>query len=91
MRWLLAIGFVVLASVQVHADELPHAVALLPLAAGAKLELYGQPVAREGARALVKGGLEDVVVAPKLAVPTWARVVLHGAITAHKVSLTLIT
>lgn len=91
MRWLLAIGFVVLASVQARADELPHAIALLPLDADAKLELYGQPVASEVARALVKGGLEVVVVGPKMAVPAQARVVVDGTIKADKGGAIMIT
>ena len=84
MRWLLAIGFVVLASVQARADEPAHAVALLPLDADAKMELYGQPVASEVARALVKGGIEVVVVGPKMAVPAQARLVVDGTIKAGK-------
>jgi hypothetical protein len=84
MRWLLAIGFVVLASVQARADEPAHAVALLPLDADAKMELYGQPVASEVARSLVKGGIEVVVVGPKMAVPAQARLVVDGTIKADK-------
>jgi hypothetical protein len=84
MRWLLAISLVVLAGVQARADEPGHAVALLPLDADAKLELYGQPVASEVARALVKGGIEVVVVGPKMAVPAQARLVVDGTIKAGK-------
>ena len=91
MKWLLAIGFVVLASVQARADEPQHAVALLPLDADAKLELYGQPVASELARALVQGGIEVVVVGPKMAVPAQARLVVDGTIKAGKGDTVLIT
>ena len=84
MRWLLAIGLVVLASVQAFADEPAHAVALLPLDADAKLELYGQPVASEVARSLVQGGIEVVVVGPKMAVPAQARLVVDGTIKGGK-------
>jgi hypothetical protein len=84
MRWLLAIGFVVLASAQAFADEPAHAVALLPLDADAKLELYGQPVASEVARSLVQGGIEVVVVGPKMAVPAQARLVVDGTIKGGK-------
>jgi hypothetical protein len=84
MRWLLAIGLVVLASVQARADEPAHAVALLPLDADAKLELYGQPVASEVARSLVQGGIEVVVVGPKMAVPAQARLVVDGTIKGGK-------
>ncbi|MEO8845398.1 MAG: hypothetical protein ABI591_24290 [Kofleriaceae bacterium] len=91
MRWLLAIGLVVLASVQARADEPARAVALLPLDADAKLELYGQPVASEVARALVHGGIEVVVVGPKMAVPAQARLVVDGTIKAGKGSTVIVT
>jgi hypothetical protein len=91
MRWLLAIGLVVLASVQAFADEPARAVALLPLDADLKLELYGQPVASEVARTLVQGGLEVVVVGPKMAVPAHARVVVDGTIKAGKGGTVTIT
>jgi len=66
------------------APEQARAVALLPLDADAKLELFGQPVASEVARALVQGGLEVVVVGPKMAVPAKARIVVDGTIKAGK-------
>lgn len=67
----------------VHADPgAPRAVALLPLDADAKLEIFGQPVASEVARALVAGGLDVVVVGPKMAVPDRARVIVDGTIVA---------
>ena len=59
-------------------------VALLPLDADARLEIYGQPVASEIARALVAGGLDVVVVLPKMAVPERARLIVDGAIKAGK-------
>jgi hypothetical protein len=76
-----------------HADpEQPgHAVALLPLDADAKLELYGQPVASEVARALVQGGIEVVLVGPKMAVPSQARLVVDGTITTGKGAVVVIT
>ena len=68
-----------------HAQpESPHGIALLPLDADAKLELYGQPVASELARALAQGGLDVVVVGPKMAVPERARLVVDGTITVGK-------
>jgi hypothetical protein len=91
MRWLLAIGLVVLAGVQARADEPAHAVALLPLDADAKLELYGQPVASEVARALVQGGIDVVVVGPKMAVPAQARLVVDGTIKSGKGDNVMIT
>ncbi len=68
-----------------HAEPEPaHSVALLPLDADAKLELYGQPVASELARALVQGGLDVLVVGPKMAVPEKARLVVDGTIKAGR-------
>ncbi len=57
-----------------------HTVALLPLDADARLELYGQPVASELARALSAGALDVVIVGPKLAVPDRAVLVVDGTI-----------
>ena len=56
------------------------AVALLPLDTDARLDLYGQPVASEIARALMAGGIDVVVVGPKMAVPTRATLVIDGTI-----------
>ena len=75
-----------------HAEPEPaHAVALLPLDADPKLELYGQPVASELARALVQGGLDVVVVGPKMAVPEKARLVVDGTIKAGKGAIVTLT
>ena len=64
-----------------RAEEPPlGAVALLPLDADAKLAIYGQPVASEVARALVAGGIDVVVVGPKMAVPDKAWLVVDGTI-----------
>ncbi len=89
MRMLVAFAIAVLACVRAYADPVPvpaeppgHAIALLPLDADADLELYGQPVAAEIARALVQGGLEVVLVGPKMAVPAKARLVIDGTIKA---------
>ncbi len=82
MKPLLAL--LVLVGVARAEPEPAHAVALLPLDADAKLELYGQPVASELARALVQGGLDVVVVGPKMAVPEKARLVVDGTIKFGK-------
>ncbi len=82
MKPLLAL--LLLVGVARAEPEPAHAVALLPLDADAKLELYGQPVASELARALVQGGLDVVVVGPKMAVPEKARLVVDGTIKAGK-------
>lgn len=59
------------------------AVALLPLDTDARLDLYGQPVASEIARALTAGGIDVVVVGAKMAVPERAMLVIDGTIK-HK-------
>lgn len=94
MRMLIAIVLAVVLSAAPRASADPIAakapaeparsVALLPLDADAKLELFGQPVATEVARALVEGGLDVVVVGPKMAVPGKARIVVDGTIKAGK-------
>jgi len=57
------------------------AVALLPLDAAPKLELFSQPVASAMATALTAGGIDVVVVGPHSAVPERARLVVDGTIT----------
>ena len=59
-----------------------RAVALLPLDADQQLAIYGQPVASELARALGAGGVDVVVVGPKMAVPERARLIVDGTIRA---------
>jgi hypothetical protein len=94
MRMLVAIvlGLVLSASGRAFADptatpapvEQARSVALLPLDADSQLELFGQPVASEVARALVQGGLDVVVVGPRMAVPAKARMIVGGTIKAGK-------
>jgi hypothetical protein len=60
------------------------AVALLPLDTDPSLEIYGQPVASEIARALVAGDLAVVVVGPRMAVPERARLIIDGTIAVGK-------
>jgi hypothetical protein len=71
-------------------DGLKHGVALLPLDAAPSLELYGQPVASELARALVAGGLDVVVVGPKMEVPDRVRVIVDGTIAADGAGVKLV-
>ena len=59
-------------------------VALLPLDAPAKLEVYGQVVASEIAQALIAGKIDVVVVLPKMAVPDEAKLIVDGKISAGK-------
>lgn len=60
------------------------AVALLPLDAERSLEIYGQPVASELARALAAGNVSVVVVGPRMAVPERARLIVDGKITIDR-------
>lgn len=76
-----ALLVLVLLASAVHADD---DVALLPLDASAKLEVYGQPVASEIARVLVAGEIDVVVVLPKMGVPDSAKLIVGGTITAGK-------
>lgn len=79
---LAALAALALATTTARAEPEPvkAAVALLPLDADARLELYGQPVASEIARALGAGGVEVIVVGPKLAVPERAKLIVDGRI-----------
>ncbi|MFT3693661.1 MAG: hypothetical protein QM831_11010 [Kofleriaceae bacterium] len=90
MRWLAIVCLLVSMAAAEPQDEPARAVALLPLDADAKLELYGQPVANEVSRALVAGGIEVVVVGPKMAVPAKARIVVDGTIKAHGAAIDLV-
>ena len=82
MRSVLAVIVAIMIAAPAYAD--PDAIALLPLDAEQRLEIYGQPVASELARALGAGGIEVVVVGPKMAVPERARIVIDGTIKAGK-------
>ncbi len=59
-------------------------VALLPLDAEKGLEIYGQPVASEVARALREGKIEIEVIGAKMAVPDSAKLIVDGTIAAGK-------
>jgi hypothetical protein len=76
---LLMLSLVPLAA---HADG--DAVALLPFDTDKKLELYGQPVASEVAKALAGEHIEVVVVDAKSTVPARAKLIVDGTITAGK-------
>jgi hypothetical protein len=81
---LAALGVLGVAPAHADTPKSEGAVALLPLDADARLAIYGQPVASEIARALVVGGVEVVVVGPKMAVPERARLVVDGTISSNK-------
>ena len=77
-----AIVLVLLFASTARADD--SKVALLPLDAAAKLEVYGQVVASEIAQALIAGRIDVVVVLPKMAVPEQAKLIVDGKISAGK-------
>ena len=70
-----------------RADSEP--IALLPLDADGRLEIYGQPIAAEIARALTDGKLTVVVVEAKMAVPDGTKLVVAGSITAKGTAVVL--
>jgi hypothetical protein len=70
----------ILGSTIAHADT----VALLPLDADKRLEIYGQPVAAEVGRALKASGVDIVIVSAKMAVPDGAQLIVDGSIRAGK-------
>jgi hypothetical protein len=86
---LVAITFALVFALVSPARADDNAVALLPLDADAKLELYSQSVASEVARALVAGGVDVVVVGPKMEVPQRARMIVDGTITGKGDTITL--
>lgn len=59
-------------------------VALLPLDAEKGLEIYGQPVASEVARALRGAKIEIEVIGAKMAVPDNAKLIVDGTIASGK-------
>ncbi|MGE3456258.1 MAG: hypothetical protein AB7O24_14195, partial [Kofleriaceae bacterium] len=88
--WMALLAVVTLGIGQVRAEP-TDAVALLPLDAPPRLEIYGQPVASEIARALIAGGVDVVVVGPKMAVPARAKLIVDGTIagTTSAILLTI--
>jgi len=73
-----------------HADG-ADSIALLPFDADHKLEIYGQPVASELARALGAGKIDVVLVGRKMAVPERARLIVDGMITSGKGATVVLT
>ena len=83
VRWLPLIVALVPASALAQpggSEAASQSVALLPLDAGKSLELYGQPVASELARALASGNIDVQIVGPKMAVPAAARLIVDGTV-----------
>jgi hypothetical protein len=81
----LVIAWLLIAASPARADH----VALLPLDGEKRLEIYGQPVAAELARALNASGVEVVVVGAKMAVPEKAKLIVDGTIKAKGQTVTL--
>jgi len=92
--WLIA-AILVVAGLGTAAAQAPKpepargAVALLPLDAGARLEIYGQAVATEIARALKEGSVEVVVVGASMDVPVGARLIVDGTLAQEKAGVLL--
>ncbi|HEY4180736.1 MAG TPA: hypothetical protein VGM90_28020 [Kofleriaceae bacterium] len=88
-RLLIAVLLLVGIAARAHAapgDGDKTAIALLPLDTEAKLELYGQPVATELARAMNGASFTVVVVSAKQSVPSEAKLIVDGTITHDKAS-----
>lgn len=84
MTRLLIAAFVLVGMVaRAEADE-KTAIALLPLDTQPKLELYGQPVATEVARAMNSAQFTVVVVSAKQSVPPEAKLIVDGTISHDK-------
>src|SRR5215211_8557017 len=64
-------------------------IALLPLDAEKRLEIYGQPVAAEIARALKAVNLDVVVVGAKMEVPDSAQLIVDGTLKAKGKEVTV--
>ncbi len=88
VRLCLVLAVLVLVAPRAYADD---AVALLPLDADQRLEIYGQPVASEIARSLVAGGVDVVVVGPRASVPERAKLIVDGTISANKADQVVLT
>jgi len=80
MRRLLVLLVLFTLGAHAYADT----IAMLPLDGEKRLEIYGQPVAAEIARALKAAGLDVVVVGAKMDVPDRANLIVDGTIKAAK-------
>src|SRR4051794_39028416 len=96
VQWIVVgLGLAALAAAprRVVAEPAPgsYGVALLPLEADKGLEIYGQPVASEMARALAAGNVRVVVLGPRTAVPDHTGLIIDGTIALGKGSAVLIS
>ncbi len=80
LRVLVAVAWLLAGAARVYAET----IALLPLDAEKRLEIYGQPVAAEIGRALKAQGFDVVVVGAKMDVPDRAQLIVDGTIKAEK-------
>ncbi len=85
--WLIVLALI--ASVRPATAAPKATVALLPLDTDHRLEIYGQPVASEIARALTSPEIELVVIGAKMAVPERATLIVDGTITAKGDNVTI--
>jgi hypothetical protein len=90
----MRLGLITIAAVLLGISPIARAqpseqIALLPLDADQRLEIYGQPVAAEIARSLNDGKLLVVVVDAKMAVPEGVTLVVDGSITAKGAAVVL--
>lgn len=86
MRAAIVVFLVCLAMPAFAGDD---TVALLPLDADQKLEIYSQSVASEVARTLASGGVDVAIVGPTQSVPQRARLIVDGTITGKPDAVTL--
>jgi hypothetical protein len=97
VQCVVAVGFglAAFAAAPRHALAEPapagYGVALLPLEADKGLEIYGQPVASEIARALAAGNVRVVVLGPRMAVPDYTGLIIDGTIALGKGSVVTIS
>jgi hypothetical protein len=97
VQWVVAVGLGLAALAAAPrrgvAEPAPvsYGVALLPLEADKGLEIYGQPVASEMARALAAGNVRVVVLGPRTAVPDHTGLIIDGTIALGKGSAVLIS
>jgi len=97
VQWVVAVGLGLAAlaaaprAARAEPPPASYAVALLPLDADKGLEIYGQPVASEIARALAAGNVRVVVLGPRTAVPDHTGLIIDGTIALGKASAVVIS
>jgi hypothetical protein len=84
MRRLLVQIWLALALALFASHAYAETIAMLPLDGEKKLEIYGQPMAAEIARALKAAGFDVVVGGARMDVPDQARLIVDGTIKSVK-------